>query len=142
MSFGGAVVGAFFGLVLGLMYSALALVIYLTRGSEPFEANEITLFSTVMIYLLGGLLGGSLMGLLSPLSRTRPGSIAVGMLAFLPVTLGFAFISEGAPSRWDNAVVFASMMTAVLLGGWTGYLFWGWFRRDEANPGSADRSAG
>ena len=140
MSFGGAIVGAFFGLILGLMYSAIALAIYLNRGSRPFEANEVTLFSTVVIYLLGGLLGGSFTGLLSPLTRTRTGSIGVGMLAFLPVIFGFSFIVEGAPSGWDNATVIVIVLTAVLLGGWAGYLFWWFFRRDGAIPGPHNHS--
>ena len=95
--------GVLYGLLFATLYSAAAVLIYLFRGSEPFEANEVTLGSTVAVYFLGGILGGAIIGLLLPWTRWRIGSVIAG----LPGCLGFGLLVSGPITKWDAAARFA-----------------------------------
>jgi hypothetical protein len=66
------------GLFFACFFSAWVAVVYLFRGSAPFEARSVTLLSTVARYFGGGLLAGAIVGLLRSLTRWRLGAMAVG----------------------------------------------------------------
>jgi hypothetical protein len=116
--------GLGWGLGFTLIYSLFVIGLYVLRGAEPFEEKGITLGATLAIYFVGGLAGGILLGLLRPLTRWRPGSALVGMVAVAPATLAFGLAAFGPMHAWDKDMVISLIITAVVLGGGGGYLYW------------------
>ena len=53
--------GLLTGLVFGSAYMLFALFLYLILGSAPFEANDVALSDLALAYLLGGVLGSTIM---------------------------------------------------------------------------------
>src|SRR5687767_15501416 len=82
--------GARIGLAFGVVYCALATVLLAgqLRSSAP-EAQMPPLWLLLSLYLVGGIVGGALIGLFRPLTRSRPGATLVGVLAMLPIAFGF-----------------------------------------------------
>ena len=76
-------------------YSLIAFIIYLARGSQPFEDLGATVGGTFAAYWAGGLLGGFLLGLAFPLARNTIGSIGVGILVAVPAFAGISLASSG-----------------------------------------------
>jgi hypothetical protein len=116
--------GIGWGLFAACFYSLVALGIYAFQGSRPFESKDITLGSTVAVYIVGGLLGGTVVGLLRPLGKRRAGAMLLGVIAMIPVSIGFVFILFGPISRWGGGELFGVLFTAVFLGGYGGWEFW------------------
>jgi hypothetical protein len=80
--------GARWGLRYGLFYSALAGLGVLLRGPGLFTDNHVTALGVLLLYLGGGPLVGSLIGLLRPLAQTAVGAMIVGIVATVPVMVG------------------------------------------------------
>jgi hypothetical protein len=116
--------GIGWGLFAGVFYSLVAFAIYAFQGSRPFESKGITLGSTLMVYIVGGLIGGTVVGLLRPLAKQRAGAMIVGVITMIPVSIGFVFILFGPMSRWGGGELFGVLFTAVFLGGYGGWEFW------------------
>jgi hypothetical protein len=116
--------GIGWGLFAACFYALVALVIYAFQGSRPFESKGITLASTVAVYIVGGLIGGTIVGLLRPLTKRRAGAMLLGVIAMIPVSIGFVFILFGPISRWGGGELFGVLFTAVFLGGYGGWEFW------------------
>ena len=71
----------FCGLVLGAMFSTIAVVIFIVRGNAPFEHLQVSLLRSVTTYLIAGATAGLLVGLLLPLTRWLPGAALVAFIA-------------------------------------------------------------
>jgi hypothetical protein len=69
------------GLIMGAVYSACALFIFLVRGNAPFEHLHVSLLGSIAMYLLAGLLAGLVFGLLLPLTRWVVGAALVSFIA-------------------------------------------------------------
>jgi hypothetical protein len=82
------------------------------------------LLKVIGTYLFGGLLGGSIFGLLRPLTRRRVGAVVVGVAATIPMGLATGFLFFGPTSHWGGSE-FAGLMVATLLyGAVGGWRFW------------------
>lgn len=105
----GAMLGAALGLAYAIFYSIYILVLYLVRGSAPFDAHGVTLLETGTVYFLGGLAAGTLAGLLHTLARTAPGAVLVGAISAGPVGLLVHYSTEGlhVPPDWLTIVSFS-----------------------------------
>jgi hypothetical protein len=106
------ILGMLFGLAGGLLLTLYVLFLYLWAGEAPFAAKRTTFLSTVLIYLLGGIITGGLAGLLGPLGRGRIWAAIVGFVALLPVTWGmvkFGMSDMGDPTP-------TALLTALALG--------------------------
>lgn len=79
--------GIRYGVIFAAFYCATALAIFAVGGSGAFARYNISLGRTLACYLLGGIIGGAVLGLLRPLTRSWVGSAFVGVLATLPVAL-------------------------------------------------------
>ena len=114
--------GAGWGLSGAFFYAFVAVAIYAIRGSTPFEANGVPL--ALGGYLVGGLIAGGVVGLLRPLNKRRSGAVLVGMIASLPAMLGLGLVAFGPIQDGGSTKVLSGVLTAVLLGGYTGWEFW------------------
>jgi hypothetical protein len=55
--------GLWYGVVLAVIYSGIAIALRLIRGDQTFAANETTLLQVVGAYWLGGVSAGLIAGL-------------------------------------------------------------------------------
>lgn len=88
------------------------------RGGGP----TIPVVVIVAVYMIGGLLAGVIVSLLYPLVRWKVGAAVVGMIAGTPISIGIAASLAGF-GPWDDGLVFAAVLTAVVLGGGVGVGF-------------------
>lgn len=77
--------GIRYGVIFSAFYCVAALAIFAAGGSEAFTRYNISLGRTLACYILGGIMGGAVLGLLRPLTRSWVGSAFVGVFAALPV---------------------------------------------------------
>jgi hypothetical protein len=104
--------GVILGFVISSLYSLYAVILYAIRGSAAFEANGVTMAGIVAAYYGAGIIGGAIVGALSPLLRWRLGATVVGMVAGFVVFVGIGLATEGYFTRWTNR----TWETAVVLG--------------------------
>lgn len=116
--------GTKWGLLAGVVYSGLGALVYTVKGNDPSDPVGVSLGVLVTTYILGGITGGGLLGLLRPLTVTRRGSSLVGVVASIPVCMGFLLLISGPVFGWGGAEIFSLVFTAVALGGYGGYTFW------------------
>ena len=69
------------GLLFGAILSALALLVFVFKGSWPFEHFQISPVRAISTYLLVGGLAGLLIGLVLPLTRWMLGAALVAFVA-------------------------------------------------------------
>jgi hypothetical protein len=100
------------GFWIGLGLSAYAIVLFLIRGSKPFDALETSVVTVCLAYLFGGVLGGAIYGLLEPFTSTFIGSVIVGGLTASPFSflLGFTFIP---PEKFASHLIPISLSMAL-----------------------------
>jgi hypothetical protein len=104
------------GLSMALILSVVPLVIFVIRGSAPFDRLGTTIGSTIALYLAAGLVGGLIFGLLLPLTVFRAGASFVGMLAAVPIYIGAAILTESSIS--------SGLIAAAFVGAIVGYRLW------------------
>jgi amino acid transporter len=97
--------------------SVVAVVIYAVRGPDTFARLGVTLASTVSLYLIAGVVGGALVGVLLPVTVWRWGAAAVGILAAVPLYVGVAVVL-------GQSDLLSGLIAAVLVGGVVGYGLW------------------
>jgi hypothetical protein len=73
------------GLIFGVCYSIIALALHFGSGGTALSAVGVAPLMLVMLYLVGCTAGGGLVGWMWPLTETRPGAVAVGIVGLLPV---------------------------------------------------------
>jgi NhaP-type Na+/H+ or K+/H+ antiporter len=110
------VLGAVLGLAMALGFTVIALVIYRLRGPETFERLGTSLSQTIALYVIGGIIGGGLFGLLLPLTTYRWGASLVGVCAAVPFYLAAAVVADGTLS--------SGLIPAVVVGAIAGYVLW------------------
>jgi hypothetical protein len=98
---------------------AYALLLYLVRGTAPFERHGTTLGAVMLTYAVGMALAGVIVGLLLPLARHRWGAPIVGAVAFVPFYAAVRVAMDGfAP--WTGDDIFGVTLSSVLVGGLVG----------------------
>lgn len=115
--------GIRFGLAFAACYCAYVSLLYLVAGSAPFDSYGVTLPTVILVYIVGGVLGGAVVGLLLPLARYKVGATLVGILAAIPVVGGAMLSMSGLPP-WEPADNFAFVFTTVGLGSVCGLIMW------------------
>lgn len=116
--------GVGFGLVLASIYSAYVIVVFVASDGAVFERRGLSLGSTLLTYLAGGIVGGILYGVLAPLARWRFGAFMVGYIVAIPVCLGAAVALPDVD--FGSRVTWFALAIAPLAGGIVGYQQWGW----------------
>jgi MFS family permease len=116
--------GIGWGLAFAVGFSLIALVSFAFGDPRQFAEMGLAPATTLGAYAFGGVVGGTLVGLLRPLTRWRAGAGLVGIVACLPLSLGFLVAMHGTPSQWTRTQVTAGLLTALLLGTACGTLWW------------------
>lgn len=106
------------GIALGSVFAGWAVVLAALGGSWNLRlrsGDEMNVVLVVLVYLVGGCVGGGVVGVLLPMVRWRVGAVAVGILAVLPFTYGVAVSVAAGSGGQINLLALA--ITAGLLGG-------------------------
>lgn len=117
------------GIVLALVYTSVATAIVLARWVAGAPPGDVGYGSQVALYFGGFTLTGLIGGALNPLARTALGASLLGVVGFIPVSLGAMRLVTGSLVPADSVDLFALVMTATLVGGATGFTFWREFVR-------------
>ena len=112
------------GLAIGGFFALWAMVPALLGGSFTLvlRENELNVFVVAGVYLAGGALAGSTVGLLFPLTRSRIGSAVLGTLALYPLSFGAVLILS-SESGWDRSETITVVLGPILLGGVLGPMY-------------------
>lgn len=113
--------GARFGATVGAWLSALGIAVTLISGPVSMQRYRVSLPAVVIVYMVGAVFSGALVGVLLPLTRYAVGAIAVGCLvgAFLEVGIR---VSRHGLAPWTNRDTFVLVTFALVIGGGGGLL--------------------
>jgi len=113
------------GLGYGLVFTAWILILAVLRGSSSITRFGVGVPVLIGLYIGGGLVGGTLVGLLLPLARRNSILAAlVGWLAPFPFFVAFGLITASVDeTAWESVGLAA---TASVIGAVLGV----WIRRD------------
>ena len=106
--------GLWYGCGLAFYLSLIAAVVYLLGGSRDFAEMGVTLGQVVAFYLLGGIVGGMVFGLMRPYMTTWIRRTAVTFLILLIVFLMlFSVVIPQQEQTFGNLVGLSSISAAV-----------------------------
>lgn len=89
------------GAIMATAFSLYVFAAYLVQGDAPFEKLDTTLWATVVMYYVAGLVAGPIIGIVWPLRSSRAGSgLVAGLGAFLVYTVAW-MTQEGSPLKWS-----------------------------------------
>jgi len=124
------------GLVVATGFTAWITFLRLTAGTAPFERLDTTYAATAALYYAGGLVGGTIVGLLLPLRRSPWGSALLGMLGVFPLYFGVALTNSQRSQVFTLENVGRSAVLAFLVGGAVGV--WSWLDDNPHTTGWID----
>lgn len=120
--------GLSWGAALASLFALYVIVLFLLRGSEPFDGLGVSLSAVLSVYFFGGLAGGAVVGLLRPMATSCFASMAIGILVAAPIASGIVFSLAGPPSHWGDSHIFAAVFMTLLYGIGGGYIAWTFWR--------------
>ena len=115
------------GVVFGLAFSALALVIRLLGGEGPFEVHHTSFAKMIASYLLGGISAGVIVGALRPLTKSKPGAAVVGFFAAIPIGMLVRLAMLGN-EPWEPRDTIVTLLVCIALGAPVGVMYRDIFR--------------
>jgi hypothetical protein len=116
--------GALFGLGMATIYVAYVLVLFLLRGSAPFDRLHTSVLVVILSYVILGPIAGAIVGFLRPLTITRIGSMFVAFLAAATVYLGIMIAMKGSPLSWKSVDWITVSILGVTFGVVLGNMFY------------------
>ena len=116
--------GVLWGIGYAVFFSLIVLVIYLFRGTRAFDGYGATLGAVLLGYFAGGLVGGTVLGLLRPLNRWKWGAAFVGFVVALPVYASAGVVVSGWYTQWVVEDVLTMVLCALLVGPALGVKLW------------------
>lgn len=99
------------GLAMATLCSIAALGVYIRRGAAPFDRYGITLATALGAYWAGGAMGGVLLGLLRPLTRSKAGAVFAGIIVAIPVFSAIAVALDDI--SWITIIICAVIFGTV-----------------------------
>lgn len=105
--------GARTGLVFGCLFAGLALLVFLIGGQATFAILQTSFEKTVVGYLVGGVCGGVITGLLRPLTSSKPGAGFVGFLSLIPFAI-LVIWARGHTGPWQPSDIVGMCLVALL----------------------------
>lgn len=119
--------GALMGLLMGVL---TWLTVVAVQIAHP--ADRPGLLSLGLIYLVGGIAGGAIVGVLTALTRWWLGAMVVGFAAAIPLIACVALVEDGGISRENIPAV---LWVSLILGAPTGLsLRYVWRKADPFGP--------
>jgi hypothetical protein len=109
-------VGIRWGLVVATVFSAWVTVVAVAGSADAFTKVGVTYRAVVVAYYAGGIVAGAMVGALLPLRRTFAGAALVGTIAAFPAWMGFWFVSEGTPWRWQSWDWYGIALFSIVFG--------------------------
>jgi len=109
------------GISVAGVYSAFAILMRLLVGPEYAASTKLGVGGGVAAYLIAGIVGGAIAGLLWPLGKTLLGRMFVGVLVAWPAMIIFGW-PLGSEMGWDGAR--DGFLLAVVLGPLCGAALW------------------
>ena len=97
-------------------YSLFAIVVALAQGSIAFSQYGRDLAQILTSYLVAGLVGGAIVGLLRPFNSTVIGSAITGFIASFSVFLAMNTLLAGNPSRWPEGEWWTVLVISIIAG--------------------------
>jgi hypothetical protein len=117
----GVRVGLFFAAVFG----AYVTVMYIFTAGATLEPRGLTLPVVLGIYLVGGVGGGLIYGVVAPIGTYLLGAFVVGSLVSMPLAVAVATVHPTADLDLGEPVTWARLAVAcALLGGTIGVVIW------------------
>lgn len=117
--------GLRWGIVFAAGFSFFALVLIAVTSGEILEEQNLSVGFVLLWYWVAGVVGGTLLGLLRPLTKRRLGSTLCGSIIMLVVGLLTARMLGGA--WWgENGVagLIGMLFGTTLSGALGGYFYW------------------
>jgi len=108
------------GLKIAAGLSVFVILEYVVLGDRPFARIGLTLWSTIMLYVLMALVGGVTVGILRSRTDSLAGAAGVGGIAGLLVGIALMLACYGLPSHWAAGEVFSALIGAPLFGSYVG----------------------
>ena len=102
------------GVFFAIFFSAIAFVTFLHHGARPFLEKHVTFGAVILVYFIGGVLGGAVLGLLRPLSRFFLGALVVGTIVGFVLFASIMIAVQGLPTTWDRSIWLALIFSLVL----------------------------
>src|SRR3982750_2555475 len=123
---GALIFGGIFG-----VFTLLLLLLLLLNGPEYESRHHVLMRLDLLavLYPLGAATAGAIMGALLPLTRTRPGAIAAGILALAPWSAAIGLCMDRGYSHWTTGHTVVSACLAVGLGAGLGFGIAGYARQ-------------
>lgn len=116
--------GIGWGLAFAVFFSLVAVAMTVLSGGETIERQGVSLAASIGVYFLGGITGGTFLGLLRPLTKRRIGSAVVGFLVMIPANFVLWLVIAGPVHTWGKAEWIALVLGALMLGVPGGYFYW------------------
>lgn len=117
--------GAISGFAVGVIFSLLATLDYVSRGSEAFVSRGTSYGALVGTYLAGYTLAGTLCWAMMPIARSALGAMFVGAVSVLPLLCGvrLAFWGVAPRSGMDDLLFGLGLVTGAYFG-WAAHREW------------------
>lgn len=116
------------GLSLGLIFTAIfcayVCVLSIARRSTRFDAYGTTLWGIMAVYLTGGVLGGTLLGVLRPFTKRRMGAIFAGVAVLIPLFTAIWATVAGPSAAWRSDALEGILFCSASLGAFLGNYIW------------------
>lgn len=106
--------GVRWGAIMAFGYSLIAIAISILSLSTKLLHGQVTIFQVVLTYWIGGIVGGAIVGLLRPLTRTKPGTALVGFVAAVPLTASILGLTHKPTTSWTRELVIILALSLIL----------------------------
>jgi len=115
--------GLRWGLIVAVAFTGMAVLVAIATGSESDPRGGPPLLNLVGFYFLGGVVGGSLLGLVRPVTAHKIGAIAVGtfVAAVLLSLLEYLFVIK---DHWNSIDTFLVAFLSLIAGPVTTLMIW------------------
>jgi hypothetical protein len=91
------------GLVMALIYSLVVVLVSVSGGFQRFAAHGTTMSAVIATYLVTGIAGGVVVGILKPWTASLLGRSAVGLIVAFIAFFNIEIASEGPFWGWSAA---------------------------------------
>jgi hypothetical protein len=103
---------------MGGMYTVLVVLLYAVSGSGRFDRTGVSIGALCLLYLLGGLAAGVVLGLFRSALDERHSAFVVAVIAAFPISLGVTVLLSGNLSNWTieewSTTAFMSLFIAAI----------------------------
>lgn len=98
------------------LYSCYATALWLLSGPSAFERVGASFQAVIVTYLVTGLVGGAVVGLLLPWWKYFPGALVLGLVTAFVFGFAIETATHGPVWRWNGNVWFYLAVFSLLFG--------------------------